>query len=342
MLSHAEARLMLDGAFHAALHQQEALMGAPYVCVPTLDVVEDDAFWALIQAEGDGFTLRVSTATAMAVTTLMQGAADDPALAGLDTSETPHVALTWLMLHELEHVDMGHFDLAGRSAITETDQARRFALVQPAEPAMPETWRSGVAYALDRCLELQADHNAIELILDSYSTDGWDELLARVAAISAMMILIEKHDEGSPHEAGASHPKAATRMFQLLGHVAEMWQLPERMRALQEGRDPDPARMPDHDEIAAFQQRVVIPAFTIAKGWAERANARSINADLGTGEAFFTDIGRAQLIENGKEASLQTTGAQEWRALLAANQLILEQLPELGVTAEEVSGQKEH
>ena len=75
MLSHAEPRLMLDGAFHAALHQQEALMGAPYVCVPTLDVVEHAAFWALIQAEGEGFTLRVSTGTGMAVTTLMQGAA---------------------------------------------------------------------------------------------------------------------------------------------------------------------------------------------------------------------------------------------------------------------------
>jgi hypothetical protein len=246
------------------------------------------------------------------------------------------------MLHELEHVDMGHFDLVGRLAITETDQARRFALVRPAEPAMPPAWLSRVTDSLDRCLELQADHNAIELILDSYSTDGWDELLARVAAISAMMILIEKHDEGSPGEAGASHPRAATRMFQLLGHVAEMWQLPERMRALREGRDPDPARMPDRNEISAFQQRVVMPAFSMAKAWAERANARSISADLGTGKVFFADIGRAQMIENGKDAGLQTVGAREWRMLLAANQSILEQLPELGMTADEASAQKEY
>lgn len=325
---------MLEDAFRAAQQRHEKLMGASYVFTPRLEIVKDDGFWALVEAEGDGFTLRISTGTARRALEIAQAGGDAFSQSRPGANEIAHVSLIWLMLHEIEHIDMGHFDLIGRSAMTETATARQFALVRPASIVPSPAWDDRIKDKLDRCLELQADHNAIELILEAYSTDGWEDLLVRIVAIATMMILIEKHDAETAGESGASHPRAATRMFQLLGHVAEMWQLPERMRALKEGRPPDPARMPEREEIAAFQAKVVLPAFTIAKKLAEASEACAISDDLGSEDAFFRDVARAQRLDGEHEGAFQTAGAKEWHDLWDANLLILEQLPELGLTVE--------
>ncbi|WP_298261299.1 hypothetical protein [uncultured Litoreibacter sp.] len=59
------------------------------------------------------------------------------------------------------------------------------------------------------------------MLIDAYSSDEWEYLRVQTAAISAVMMLIEREDAKNNYE-HLSHPKAATRIFQLLGHVIEM------------------------------------------------------------------------------------------------------------------------
>jgi hypothetical protein len=161
-------------------------------------------------------------------------------------------------------------------------------------------------------------------LLDAYSQDGWDIIRARTAAISAVMVLIEREDGKRDHEL-STHPKAATRIFQLLGHVTEMWTLPAHMKAQQSGDNQiDPQDLPSDEEIQAFSKEVVLPAYWDAVALAETADAESIIADLGSPEDFFADITRAKL---GQWDELVTVGAREWAELKDVNDLILPLLP---------------
>jgi hypothetical protein len=173
---------------------------------------------------------------------------------------------------------------------------------------------------VELCLELQADHDATELMLDRYSREGWNELRAKIASISAVMVLIEKADEENAIER-STHPKAATRIFQLLGHVTDMWTLPAVLKARELGLDRiDPDDLPPDDEVLAFSKEVIMPVYQDAVALAETANAQSIIADMGKLEDFITDIRRAKL---GQWDDLVTVGAKEWAELKDANEQIL-------------------
>ena len=134
------------------------------------------------------------------------------------------------------------------------------------------------------------------------------------------MILIEKAgswDRDKP----SSHPLAVTRIFQLLGHVAELWSIPAHAKANARGeqtiRDED---LPSQVEVQAFTSEVVLPVFCDAVALAEAAEAKSIISDLGSPEDFFADIGRAKL---GQWDELVTVGAKEWAKLKDVNEAIL-------------------
>ncbi len=123
-------------------------------------------------------------------------------------------SIYWLILHELQHILLNHFELLDQFQICEGGYPPEFGLVshRPArrdilEGIDPEDW-----YKIEPCLEMQADHDAIELMLDAYGPDGWDILRERAAAISAMMMLVERADAEREYE-HSTHPRAATRIF---------------------------------------------------------------------------------------------------------------------------------
>lgn len=318
----------IHAALTTALKQVEELMGQPFSKPPKLTVIEHPDFWALAELRGSEFRIRVSTGVVTAISGLWADALtnktlcnDDGIQITADIGHLTHVSLVWLLLHEMEHLSLGHFAFTGKMCLTETAQARDFSLVSRADtkPSFPNSIDPNL---IEQCLELQADHDAMEMLLDSYSPDEWDELRVRAACISVVMVLIERADskQGIVH---SSHPKAATRIFQLLGHISEMWSHPARAISLQSGVALNPDHLPSDSEKKAFVHEVIRPAFFDAVKIAQTAKADSIRADLGDQESFFQDVLIAKVSDPATFGTLKTVGAKEWAKLVLINEKIM-------------------
>lgn len=227
----------------------------------------------------------------------------------------------------MAHFELGHFGVVARSYLTETAHAHQFALVSHAQSTHNpfDFLDSGDGLNVGPCLELQADHEAIEILFDAYSRDGWDIIRTNAAAISGMMVLIEREDAKQDHEL-SSHPKAATRIFQLLGHVMDMPMIPAHMKVKNAGKNQiNPDDLPSDEEQGAFNQQVVIPAFFDAVHLARIADAGTIISDLGDTADFFRDIQIAKLGNADGFVNLKTAGARQWAELVAFNDTLKQQ-----------------
>ncbi|WP_155846165.1 hypothetical protein [Celeribacter ethanolicus] len=129
-----------------------------------------------------------------------------------------------------------------------------------------------------------------------------------------MMTLIELEDTKNGAK-GRTHPKAATRIFQLLGHLAEI-------PLLQAQITQDASLIPPQDELQAFAHDVTIPCFFDAIELAQNSGATSIADDLGTLEDFFKDLEIAKLGDPSRHKDFKTLGAQEWARLWPCNEAL--------------------
>ena len=320
-------------ALDTARKQIEESMGEPFSNPPTLTVTKHTDFWALVELHGDEFHIRISTSVVTAIFLLWKETLKNDVLRkndgqyiSTDINLLTHVSLVWLLLHELSHFTLGHFEITGKHSILETTKGSELSLLSRAPKATPKIASlEHLDYIqIERCFELQADHDAIELMLDTYSKENWSDLRVKIASVATVMILIEKADEENQIE-HSTHPKAATRIFQLLGHVTEMWSLPAHAKAKARGETPIcEDDLPSDEEKKEFSKEVILPAFWDAVALAEVAEAKSIISDLGSPEDFFADVTRAKL---GQWDELLTVGAIEWAELKDANDLILPLLP---------------
>ncbi|MBT8154032.1 hypothetical protein KMP13_08990 [Epibacterium ulvae] len=217
-------------------------------------------------------------------------------------------ALAWAIQHELHHLELGHFELPDGVPVLNlvsraSEPVRPFASIPQAD------WPD-----VSPCLELQADHEAIEMVLGGFDASDWSGLRELASSISAVMVLIEKADEDLEGE-HSTHPKAATRIFQLLGHISEMWAIKHQLS----GRE-----LPSDDLIRSFSSDVILPAYFDAISLANAAEVTNIAKDLGEPDIFFSDIARAKL---GDWDALQTVGAKEWARLKPLNEKLLPILP---------------
>ncbi|NVK47623.1 MAG: hypothetical protein HWE33_15110 [Rhodobacteraceae bacterium] len=319
-----------------ALTQINEVMGTPHVPEPKIDNQQDVGFWAVVSRPNGIPTITVSIGCEAQLRTLWESALDDGLFRGPDGSAIVNdidwltsISMAWLIMHELEHNTLGHFDLGLKHALTEGAVPVQFDLVQRSSSRKPDWWqklREQDRPKVQPCLELQADHEAIEYLLDAYSPDHWDELRVRAACIAAVMVLIERQDlaSGTHH---TTHPLAATRIFQLLGHLSEMWSIPARILAAERGETVRAEDLPSEEEKAAFRTQVVIPAFLDAVTLARVADVPTIRNDLGNPTPFFEDIGIAMRGDVARFADLQTNGAREWARLVETNAKILPLLP---------------
>ncbi len=301
-------------------------MGEAFPVVPELLPVEDDEFWGVAEAKGDTVSISVSTGIVQTLTDLWDKAADDTDLLNgvgnpfqIDNNEMVHLGLVWLMLHELHHFQMGHFVFTGKLSLTEANAPKRYGVAQRASTQVSaydhipeEDWPK-----VEPCLELQADHDAMEMLIDAYSKDGWEIIRTRTAAISAMMMLIEREDtkRDSP---GTSHPKAATRIFQLLGHVIEMPLIQAKLAQARPEQNLDSAIPPD-EEQSAYNREVTIPSFFDAVNLARIVDTDTIREDLGEAQDFFQDVHVAKLGDPEQFQHLMTEGAVQWGELILLN-----------------------
>ncbi len=227
----------------------------------------------------------------------------EAALSSIDDDHTK-LSTKWIALHERAHIELGHFSIL--EGVPTFNLISKSGKSQVQEPDLPrELWDK-----VERCLELQADHEALEEMLGNMDEVDWAELRVTIASIVYVMVLIEKIDSGNPNPS-ETHPKAATRIFQLLGHVSEMWSI---------GASLNSDNLPQTERIRAFSKEVILPAYFAAIEMAQSAEATSFVDDLGDPEIFFADIAHAKL---GHWDQLQTVGAQEWAELKDANEQIL-------------------
>lgn len=313
----------LDAAFETALRHYEEIMGQPLAVAPRSLWTDTPEFWAIVTPESDGYLLRITTGLVEKTAQLWADAfADDDFLAGAgqpvasDADQMTQVSLVWLMLHELHHIDMNHFDLTGGFAISETRNAptfgvsRRASLTPNPLDAIPPNLRELVPF----CLELQADHDAAEMLLENYSGEEWNSLRLRTMAASAMMMLIEREDE-KYGPLNKTHPKASTRIFQLLGHLAELPLISSQLMQ-------DTSHIPDTEELESFSRELTIPCFFDSVRLAQTVGATSIESDLGDPEDFFKDLEIAKLDVPSRDAELKTQGAKEWAKLWPCNEAL--------------------
>ena len=316
----------------AAIKKVRSLCGEamiePLIMQSNFKVVEDLNFWATVQLKKDTPYLQISTGVFDRTQSLWDNLLNrngDEILSTNSKEELIQGSLIWLLLHELSHFTLSHFEFTGKLSISETAKRSELSLISraPNTTSKISNFEHLDYIQIERCLELQADHDAIELMLDSYSRDCWTELRTKIASIATVMVLIEKADEENAIE-HSTHPKAATRIFQLLGHVTEMWSLPAHAKAKTRGETAIcEADLPTQEEKQAFSKEVILPAVWDAVALAEVTKAKSIISDLGSLENFFADIGRAKL---GQWDELVTVGAKEWAELKDINKTVLDTL----------------
>lgn len=275
----------------------------PFIQIDTEAIDNTIELWSCVQKEG---------------ISLLDGSEDN----GLEKGGLNEASIVWLILHEIQHFELGHFELLGRDQISEAGGVQEFGLISRPDSAQPRI--TDIDYLkLERCLELQADHAATKLFLEPYSTDEWEELRVRIACIVAVMVLIDVEDSKNNFE-HSSHPKAATRIFQLMGHVSEMPLVPAQLKAKEQNTTIHPDDIPSEKEQQAFSKQVAIPAFYDAIALAQAAGAEHIIEELGDLPAFFQDVLLAKTNSDGDPSQFKTEGAKEWAELIVINEQLNE------------------
>ena len=132
---------------------------------PSLTMHHDDRFWAMTRLEADRFAIHVNAGTVKQIRELWQTLwphgvfidGDGKRLRSLTGNDGPdrliHTSMKWLMLHELMHVEMGHFEFMDKAEIV------GLASAQPAKSSkvkLPE--HLGLDPLVVRhCFEMQAE-----------------------------------------------------------------------------------------------------------------------------------------------------------------------------------------
>lgn len=265
-----------------------------------IETTSDLSFQVSLSSAPQGFSLRVSIGVGRQIDELLNRAINQSS-----KERTMHNMIGFVVLHELAHIALGHFEFTNRFGIAHrsTDNQVSFD-VKPYDKCL----------LVPKCLEMQADHEALEELLGTYKEGSAYDVREVASAICGMMVLIELEDTKNGAQ-GRTHPRAATRIFQLLGHVAEMPLVRAQVHH-------DTSLIPTGEELQAFARDVTIPCFFDAIQLAQAAGAASIADDLGSPEDFFKDLEITKLSDPSRYADLKTQGAREWAKLWPCNEAL--------------------
>lgn len=318
------------------MRQYEVVMGERITPEPALAIETDGEFSALVEPDEDGYRIHVTTGTIEALELLWSESLKDAELlspAGssheaveYDAANLADVSLIWLFLHELMHFRLGHFEWVPGSCLAESQAARKFSLVSRAQEvsANLEFLSPDEQPSLSPCLELQADYDTIDVMLDVYGDDRWEELRIRSACIFAVMALIEREDQRWENRSG-THPLSSTRFFMMLGHLFQMWA--HRGAELEEDKTVG-SRLRSGDKLLADQfqdyaDAMLAPALNDAIILANTAKARSLLEDVGGDGGLLQDLWTIQYAEGLSTYMLKSDGAKQWLHLMPINEKIM-------------------
>ena len=233
------------------------------------------------------------------------------------------LSLQWLILHELMHLRLEHPALLGTAMLVEVEGDDQHVAEPPRVTDLLRDLSPEHRSRMRPCLELQADCDATDVLCGPYRAANWTDLRLKAAAIMVMMVLIEKQNAHARVK-GISHPKASTRLFQLMGQLTQFWLMEN---AFVERRETgsfitsDASKGPDLFE--RYKREVITPAGLDAVVIAGAAGLRETVAETSDSEGLFADIMTAQQNVPIRPEMMKTTGARQWAELLSANEAIM-------------------
>lgn len=232
-----------------------------------------------------------------------------------------HLSLTWLVLHELMHVRLGHLELIGTAELIETEETTGSAGAMRA--ALNGALTTAEHTLFRPCLELQADNEATEVMFGRYGESEWDRFRIEAAAIFVVMALMENADMANPI-GKRIYPRVATRFFTLFAQLFQYWLYPGAELYAGDGESfVRAAREPTGEAFQRYMKHVLAFAIADAVQIASHAGAKGFLADLGGGGDLFKDIYDIQYADDLARADLKTAAAREWRELLPVNEKIM-------------------
>ncbi len=329
----------LNNSFSDALNRYHSGMQEEFPTEVTTTINETDEFGAKARAGNDGsFTVVVNSAsiqeikhlwTAAWPSTLLTddagGRVKDVDGSDLTLEHLQHLSLTWLMLHELMHIRLGHLGVLGVAELVEVEGTRRDA--RSFEDRLPDELRNALSGdELKRfrpCLELQADNEATEILFGVFSEDQWVRFRIEAAAIFVVMALMDKAERRLTGE-NRIYPRVGTRFFTLFAQLFQYWLYPGADLRAGDGesfvRTP---HMPDEREFERYMKAVLVPCIHDAAQIAMWAEVPDFLRDLGEDGALIRDIFTIQYAEDLAGADLLTPAARQWRELMPVNEKIM-------------------
>ncbi len=329
-----EARLR--HALDAALERYTERVGEAFPHEVELRINPQDEFLAVVYPTKQCITIEATTGVvarleeAWAATLSLSKALPSGSQIEL-LGRTDHVvdmALRWLMQHELNHVAVGHFQLTAGAGIIEGGGDTHFALARQKhrQTSLLDALNIADKKLASLCLELQADHDATEIVLGAYFNENHDLFRYYAICVALVIFVIERIDREQGNQE-SSHPRASTRLFMLLAYLAELPLIPAYKRAAKEGLEQIPEEyLPEELEVQEYSRAVVGPVFAACQIIADAIELPNILEELGGTEAFFADIQKALMDGHGEVEDFKTECAQQWAELKPLNNRLLEML----------------
>lgn len=232
--------------------------------------------------------------------------------------ELADLSLTWLLMHELMHAEMGHLAFAPEARLIEVGapEIKR-------EHDVPEGLDEADLPLMAKCFEMQADSEATDVFLGPYDKDRWSDLRVQGVCIFVVMALIERENVRLGNE-GVTHPKAGTRFITLMGHLFQMWLYPNATLETSFGdtiiKTPE---APNEEEFKTYAHAVLTPLVGDTAYVAGFCDAYAFLKDVGGTGELFQDVFSAQYAEHLTPDSFATEAAREWFELRTINERMM-------------------
>ena len=308
---------------------------------PKFELCDDEKFFANAFIDDEGhYVVEVSTGCVANIEELWKLAwpsailIDDEGNRVLDIDGSKltmerliHLSLSWLVLHELMHIRLGHLELLDVASLVETENCVR----NDASPknilaaALNEHLEPQEKPRLRPCLELQADNEATEIMFGTYGESEWGRFRIEASAIFVVMALMERAEETlGLEESQRTYPKVATRFFTLFAQLFQYWLYPGAELDAGDGETfVRTARKPEGEDFQRYMKFVLALTVNDIVQIALWAQAKTFLIDLGEDAGLFKDLFEIQYAPNLSKAKLATNAARQWRELLPVNEKVM-------------------
>lgn len=325
-------RERLEDCFARAIHLFEQSLGIAPQSPVDLKIEPAEGFDVKVSSSGDLHSLLISKGVVSEIDRIWDLLWGTPVLTTGEGFEQPNLygqkiigfedladlSLTWLLLHEIMHSEMGHLAFAPEAHLVEVGlPAVEF------ERDIPAGLGQADFPLIDKCLEMQADSEATDVFLGPYDKNNWSDLRIQAVCIFLVMALIERENVRLGNQ-GLTHPRAGTRFITLFGHLFQMWLYPNATLDRSSGdtviKTP---KLPDAEEFHEYAHAVLTPLVSDASYVAGFCEAYSFLEEIGGKGALFRDIFTAQYGEELTDASFLTDAAKEWLLLRSVNEKMM-------------------